>query len=173
MLGVRRFSLISIAVIMCAVCAWAHNGTFDDVQVDTWTGIPSLVHYETIDNPDSEFKGWAYFIVKNTMDEAWTDFHIQINSWASVNSVYIGDATMSWSDYTVSYSNYNSYGPREADFLFNSTPVQPNQTVTFAIYTDNTTNNNEWFGFCLYPTPEPATLAILGLGATFMMEIGR
>ena len=59
------------------------------------------------------------------------------------------------------------------DYYFASDPILPGQTRTFDFYTDNTTDNRPFFGIMMYPTPEPATMGLLGIGSLLLLRRRR
>ena len=139
-------------------------------------------HYETKDNTDntaednlidqSEMKGTFSVTLTNTGTEAWGDFHFAITGYTDVyfttgpNDEYpeMNGSTMLSDDFVI---GTNDAGYATIDLYFYDNPVEQDETVSFVIYTDNTQSGNSWFGVCMHPTPvpEPATLAILGLGS--------
>jgi hypothetical protein len=142
--------------------AFSHDGLFDE-NVASWDSVV-LGH-----NDADPFKGWATVTVTNTMAESWGDFHFEIFEFMTYNVTFPTTATMLMLDNIGDpYSGY-SYahdGTHKLDFYFYGNPVDPGQTVTFKVYTDNTSNQHAWFGLAIYPTPvpEPATLALLSIG---------
>lgn len=120
-------------------------------------------------NPDLDpWKGFFQLvIVKNISTESWGGFEFQLIQQLpgfAASEVYFSDAmpsitSQSGASYTV---NNDALGGPKMSFDFGSTPVAPNQTVSFSVYTDNT-RNKQPFGVYYYPTavPEPATMALL------------
>jgi len=116
----------------------------------------------------------ATVTVTNTMTESWGDFHFEIYQFLA-NVVFTDSASIVMKDSLGNiYSGYTYAldGTQKLDFYFYSNPVNPGETVTFQVYTDNTSNQNAWFGLIIYPTPvpEPATLGILSLGALLLRK---
>lgn len=158
----------------------AHNGvaTIDDLELGQSF---NLVH-DDVDEGDG-FKGTFTLTVTNTGTEAWGDFHFEIingfggDAW----SVLFTDFSMGGLNPTSSQSGLSWVinNPFEElstlDLYFYGDPVNPGDTATFTVYTDNTAQELSWFGMSVYPTPvpEPATLSILALGGLALLRRKR
>ena len=143
---------------------FAHDGTWDPCNITSWD--PVLFGHDD----EYDWKGWATLTVTNSMEEQWGDFHFEIYEPMTYSVIFPTDVTMKMLDglgneYT-GYT-YAHDGNKKLDFFFYGSPVNPGETVTFEVYTNNEADNHAWFGLIVYPTPipEPATIALLGLGA--------
>ncbi|MBM4104675.1 MAG: PEP-CTERM sorting domain-containing protein [Planctomycetes bacterium] len=126
-------------------------------------------------NPDLDpFKGFATVTVTNTGTDPWGDFHFQIyNGWGgNATSVLFKDASLGGQDPTSTQAGLTWLigttvgGYSKLDLYFYNNPVNPGNTASFTVYTDNTSQKLSWFGMMIYPTPvpEPATMLLMGLG---------
>jgi hypothetical protein len=145
-------------------CALADYGSWD-IDITGWDPC-------TIGHDDAyPWKGWAEVTVINTMLDDWGDFHFEIYEpftyiviFSDANGLY---EMLDGGGYPYSGFSFNISGDQKSvDFEFYSNPVPSGETVTFKVFTDNTTDMHAWFGITIYPTPvpEPATVALLGLG---------
>jgi hypothetical protein len=169
-----RFSpafLFFLVVSLIAVpMVFAHDGSWN-ANVISWDSV--LLGHDDQD----PFKGWATLTVNNSMDDAWGDFHFEI--YEPLTHYVIFPATPTPSMLDGSNNPYTGYtyvnGTTTLDFYFYGNPVDPGETVTFKVWTDNTSHTHPWFGLLVYPTPvpEPATIALLGLGALAVMRKRR
>lgn len=161
--------LMSFVLFAVGGLSLAHDGQ----DVASISGIGSDYEVTSIHYDDAPWKGTFTLTVTNTGTQAWGDFHFRI-SCLYPGSVVFGTGPNNQyptkDGQPVSY--VLSYNNTILDLYFYNNPVNPNQSTTFVIYTDNTANQNAWFGICFYPTPvpEPATLAILGLGALVLLR---
>ncbi len=168
--------LMAVAVLCLVVSAAnAHLGTAgtdENPVLISGIGISAQVEETHVD--DSPWKGTFILKVKNTSNTPWGDFHFSINGNAvfgtydpDLNEYYpkMNNVVLTGSNAVISQNG------QQLDLFFDNTPVQSGQIVTFEVYTDNTATQQN-FGICFYPTPvpEPATLAILGLGAVALLR---
>jgi len=149
--------------------SFGHDGSWT-TDVDDWASI-LLGHTD-----DSPWKGVATVTVTNTMTESWGDFHFEIYEFLTTNVIFTESTSIVMKDSLGNvYSGYSyviEAGEKKLDFYFYGNPVNPGETVTFQVYTDNTASTLAWFGLVIYPTPvpEPATLGILSLGALLLRK---
>jgi hypothetical protein len=127
------------------------------------------------------FKGVVDVTVTNTGTVAWADFHFEIfevPGWGSVENVDFVTEIIGLDDYRprkddalVNFVVDNDAVGATLDLYFAGDLVLPGETVNFKVYTDNTTDSVPLFGLIIYPTPipEPATMALVGLGALALL----
>jgi hypothetical protein len=167
----RRWSAFLVAILLFCIASpvFAHDGSWTQ-SIPSWDSV-LLGH-----NDAPDWKGTATLTVTNSMLQQWGDFHFAIYEMTNPGSViFTTGGTIEMLDNLgnpyagglgVGY-NYSITTSQTLDFTFYSNPVNNGQTVTFKVYTDNTANQNAWFGLMVNPTPvpEPTTLALLGFGA--------
>ena len=171
----RKIGFLVAVLSVCLVStSFAHDGSLG-TEGDPYL-MGDLTLQEEVHIDADPWKGTFTLIVQNTSDTAWTDFHFGLFTAPSeddASSVYFDDLVLSMVGYTDPTHTIDSYyidpvGGDTLDLYFDSNPVLPGEMVGFTVYTDNTTDNVN-FGICFYPTvPEPATMAMLGLGALLL-----
>jgi hypothetical protein len=162
--------VVVVGLALLAAPAIAHDGSFT-VDVPSFETIDGLVHTDA-----DPWKGLATFTVTNNTGNIWTDFHFQITG-AELDATLVEIVDPPTPTSTQSPFTYvigeTVDGFATIDYYFADDPVLPGQGATFTFYTDNQAAQNAWFGFCMYPTPEPATALLLSLGGVFVIRRRR
>ena len=166
-LGSLAACLTVLGLLCCAAPAMAHPMD-EDFEFD------SLAPQQVVHEDEDPWKGWFTATVTNTSNDAWGGFHFELirNLGFGTPSLVVFDdlntpfEIVGWAP--GSYSYQISQDLLKVDFYFYGSPINPTDTATFKVYTDNTANQ-QFFGMLLYPTavPEPSTLVLLvlaGLG---------
>ena len=128
------------------------------------------------------FKGDATVTVTNSGSQAWGDFHLEFYDsmgGQDISNLAFLDASLGGIDPTSSQSPLswvidNAAVGATIDLYFYSDPVNPGESATFSVYTDNP-DHLDWFGLQMYPTPvpEPSTMILLGLGSLVLVARRR
>jgi len=183
----KRLQVWTVVLIVGVMCGqvFAHNAVFGDPDPIEYDGTGVEVVQLFPHEDASPFKGTASITVKNTGTQAWGDFHFEIYDpigGYDISNVHFLDVTMLDHDNNPGQDPTSSQSPLDwdidngavgatMDLYYYSDPVNPTETATFTVYTDNI-DEIAWFGLKIYPTPvpEPATLALLGLGSLVLLR---
>ena len=150
-----------ISLLMGSASAWAHSATIEEPY------LMELGQSLTVEHSDQDdWKGTLTLTVTNTGEDAWGDFHFYL---PENGDVYFGESasiTSGVSDYDFDFSLY------ALDFYFYDDPVTTGESLTFELYTDNTTGKLSLFGISMEASPVPVPSAVWLLGAGLIGLIG-
>jgi len=182
---VERISGVGVLAALAVVCfaigaapARADNIVLPDAD---FSCLGPACQQQSTHEDGIPFKGSITLTVTNTGTEAWGDFHFEFFSVGyAIDNVHWEVATpyeptKDGSTVGLSWSVDNVSVGATLDLYFYGNPVLPTQSVTFVVYSDNTTDNVPFFGTLYYPTPvpEPATALFLALGLVGLAIHGR
>jgi hypothetical protein len=174
----NRVAIILIALCLLGFVAASPARAHEEIIVTEFSDFTPQEYEHEDEDP---FKGVVDVTVTNTGTIAWADFHFeiyQIPGWPTVEDVHFITEIVGPDDYRplkddalVNFVVDNDVVGARLDLYFAGDLVLPTETVNFKVYTDNTTDNVPIFGLIIYPTPipEPATMALVGLGALALL----
>lgn len=155
--------LAAFLCISLASTSFGHIAAFDPQSMAYGDAPIQLVHDDTGQSIDSQ-KGQWILQITNSGSQAWTDFHFEIFNGSAIFQNPGGYPMMVDGDYPANFTADLSTDGKKWDIYFPADVVVPGETVTFTLFTNNQATGG-LFAVLFYPTvPEPATLAILGLG---------
>jgi hypothetical protein len=169
---------IGFLIALLSVCLVSTSFADDAFITTDFTGTGDTV-IKFFDHEDGDpFKGTVFVDVLNNGPAAWGDFHFEFYDpigEQDISDLYFRDLELGGVDPVSSQPNTtwdidNVVVGATMDLFFYNNPVLPGQTLHLEVYTDNTADQLAWFGLQIYPTPvpEPATMALLGLGALLL-----
>ncbi len=155
---------------------WAH-----DVSESFELELGDMVDIRHDDqNP---YKGTLSLTVTNIGTVAWGDFHFSIDSDLYAGLFFTDEVTPTMSKDIDNYYYVISDDGYSLDFFYDEDPVGTGESVTFNIFTDNTTDNNGLFYVSMWPSPVdssqgstvpvPSTVCLLGIGLLVMTRTLR
>jgi hypothetical protein len=161
--AMRNILLMIAAVgLLGSVTVMAHDA--DPVVIDLVLGDDFFIEHED----DDPWKGTVTVTANNTGTEAWGNFHLRIfdpmgqGNYTDVifgtdGGVYpqMNGATMPPYDPWVGYgyeivTTFEGYS--QIDLYYHNMPVNPGESVTFVVYTDNTAGQHSFFGMMMWPS---------------------
>jgi len=184
---------IGLAIFVCLTIsvftqyAFADDGYWgtDETPIDI-TGIGSGSELDLAEHYDADpWKGWGILTVRNWCYDDWGDFHLRIkevcSGWNNTDVIFDDvQAPQLWvKEYGMgSYVQYTgldwNIGPdgTTMDLFFYDNPIEQYDKAIIKVYTDNTSWHSPWFKIAVHatPIPEPATVALLGLGAVALFR---
>ncbi len=187
-----RVGLVILACLIISAFtqyAFAHDGTWGSVEDPCGiSGFGTDYEMDFLHNDADPWKGWASVIAINWCGGPdWGDFHLRMKEvcspWSTSDVDFItggefdpelyiwGGLSVGWVQQTVDNAILGSDG-ETLDLFFYSNPVENGQIALIKFYTDNTSHHSDWFKVSGYatPVPEPATIALLGLGAIALIR---
>ena len=162
----KRLGLFMAILSVCLFStSYAHLASFDPQEMAYGDSI--TLQHDDSDQPYENQKGEFTVTITNTGTIAWTDFHFEISFGSAVFENPGGYPIMIDGDPPATFTDVMT--PTTWDLYFASDPVTNGEQVTFTLYTNNQATGG-LFGICMWPTPEPTTLALLGLGGLALLR---
>lgn len=177
----KRFLVLCSMVFILLVggtSVWAHDSVYDG------TIELSLEQMTEISHSDADpWKGTLSLTVTNIGTNEWGDFHFSINSDVYANVFFTDEVIPTMSKDIDNYYYVISDDGYSLDFFYDEDPVGTGESVTFNIFTNNTTDNNGLFYVSMWPSPVdssqgstvpvPSTVCLLGIGLLVMTRTLR
>lgn len=148
--------------------SFAHLAAFDSQEMAYGDAVIELIHDDT-GQPFESQKGEWILTITNTGNIDWTDFHFGISFGTAIFENPGGYPIMVDGDAPAIFTDVLSADGKAWDLYFSNDPVTNGETVTFTLYTNNQVDGG-LFGVCFWPTPEPASLTMLGLGGLALLR---
>lgn len=164
-----------LALALGATPVLAHSVDYNDDQtpvVYTGMGVTVTVAHDPDGDP---WKGYFKVWVENETNIDWTGFHFSLSPIPGYEPpsevIFVVDAGQGFVPSSSQSFTYD-YTVSTFDFNLTADPVAQGEMAWFKVYTDNTANMQP-FAVTFYPTPEPASLAVLALGGGVLLRRRR
>lgn len=162
-----------IGVIILGIGLFVMGVTSPAVADDaSWTGNFYDLNQQSTQHQDKDpWKGWFDLTATNNTSSTWGDFHFLLFDYGSYTSnVIFVDSSGGGNDPASTTTTIDSWtigsGGKTLDVFFYGDPVAPGSTLNLKVWTDNTSNQQN-FAVGFYPTvvPEPVSSTLFIVGA--------
>ena len=134
LLSLVCIAILGLTVLLDSTPVMAHSVDFVDPFEMALSDSELIDYYD-----DDPWKGTVSLTVTNTGLDSWGDFHFQINDPTDGSVIFRDDDGVIPSMGGVSHYSYEIVnGGLDLNFFFYDDPVSQYESVTFDIYTDNT-----------------------------------